>query len=251
MDLLDVDLGPGVTALVTTRAGGVSGSPWDSLDLGLHVGDEPAHVRTNRDRVAAAVGRPVAYLDQVHGADVHVVSGPAEAGAAAVARADAAVTAEPGVALAVMVADCVPVLLADGEAGVVAVAHAGRLGVQRGVVPAVLEAMVRLGARADRVRAVLGPSICGRCYEVGAHVQAEVVAVVPQAGATTAWGTPSVDLVAGVLAQLGAVGVRSAAALGVCTREDPRFYSHRRDGVTGRFAGVVALGGRDTPRPPS
>ncbi len=96
-----------------------------------------------------------------------------------------------------------------------------------------------LGADGLRVRAVVGPAICGRCYEVPHALRAEVGAVVPEAAATTSWGTPSLDLPAGVLAQLEAAGV-AARALPVCTREDPRLFSHRRDGLTGRFAGVIA-----------
>lgn len=251
MHLLDVDLGPGVTATVTTRADGVSMGVFAGLNLGLHVGDDPGHVRANRAVVSRALGRPVAYLSQVHGAVVHRVTAAPDAAEATVAEADALVTDVPGLALAVMVADCVPVLLADREAGVVAGVHAGRLGLQRGVVPAAVDAMVVLGARPERVRAFVGPSICGACYEVGAAVQEEVAAVVPEARATTAWGTPSLDLAAGVRAQLTSAGVGEVALAGACTREDSRFFSYRRDGVTGRFAALVALDERDTPRRPS
>lgn len=249
MAWLTADLGPGVTATVTTRADGVSEPPYESLDLAYHVGDRPAHVRANRARVSAALGVPVVYVDQVHGREVVEVRGPSGTGPPA--RGDALVTDRPGIALAVLVADCLPVLLADAEAGVVGAAHAGRRGLTLGVVPATVAAMTGLGARPRRIRAFLGPAICGACYEVGADVRAEVAALVPQAASTTAWGTPAVDLAAGVRGQLLEAGVEEWAESGLCTRQDPRFFSYRRDGVTGRCAGVVALADRDTPTPRS
>jgi YfiH family protein len=246
--ILHVDLGPGVTAAVTTRAGGVSGGPYASLNLGPHVGDRPAAVRANREAVAARLGLPVVYVNQVHGADVATVTGAEREG---LADADALVTAVPGVALAVMVADCLPILLADAVAGVVAAVHAGRRGLAVGVVPAALEAMLRLGAGPSDVRAYLGPAICGACYEVGEALRDEAAAAVPEAAGTTSWGTPSIDLAAGARAQLLAAGVGRVDVAGQCTREDDRFFSYRRDGATGRFAGVVALRPGDTPHPPS
>lgn len=250
----DVDLGPGVRAGVTTRAGGVSEEPYASLDLAFHVGDAPAAVSTNRERVAARLGLPVVYAHQVHGTHVVVVGaegGPRADGGAAgtVGDADGLVTAQPRLGLAVMVADCLPVLLADPERGVVGAAHAGRRGLVDGVVPAVVDAMTRLGARAERMRCFLGPAICAGCYEVGAEVRDEVAESVPAAAATTRWGTPAVDLVAGVTAQLAAAGLADATSSGVCTAEDLRFYSYRRDGRTGRFVGVIAMDGGDTPSP--
>ncbi len=249
MPWLSADLGPGVTAVVTTRADGVSVAPYASLNLGYHVGDDAAAVRTNRERVAAVLGVPVAYADQVHGATVAVVDRPPDG--PSVGTADALVTSRPGLALAIMVADCVPVLVADAQAGVVAAVHVGRRGLLAGVVAAAMDAMTGLGAHAERTRAFLGPAICGSCYEVGVDDRAEVATVVPTAAATTAWGTASVDLEAGVLAQLAALSVRSVVRSGVCTREDGLLFSYRRDGATGRFAGVVVLDDRDTPHPPS
>ncbi len=252
MIVLDADLGPGVTALVTTRAGGLSRGSYASLDLGLHVGDDPTHVAVNRDRVARRLGAPVTYLNQVHGAHVVVVdAAPAAPGTVSDAvDGDALVSTLPGVGLAVMVADCLPILLADAGAGVVGAAHAGRRGLALGVVPATVEAMRALGARPEAIHAYVGPAICGSCYEVGEVVQAEVVAVVPESISTTSRGTAGLDLAAGAVAQLAQAGVRSVELAGVCTLEDERFFSYRRDGVTGRFAGVVVLRGRDTPHPP-
>jgi YfiH family protein len=247
VSILPVDLGPGVTAAVTTRADGVSEGPYAGLNLGLHVGDRPAAVRANRSHVASLVGVPVVYVTQVHGAAVAVVTAAGED----LGDADALVTAVPGVGLAVMVADCLPVLLADVRAGVVGAVHAGRRGLVEGVVPAAVAAMRGLGAAPADVRAYLGPAICGACYEVGEAVRAEAASAVPAVAAATSWGTPSLDLAAGVRAQLATAGVARVEEAALCTREDARFFSYRRDGVTGRFVGVVALHGGDTPRPPS
>jgi YfiH family protein len=143
-----------------------------------------------------------------------------------------------------MVADCVPVLLADAAAGVVAAAHAGRKGVELGVVGAALAVMQDCGARPDRIRAWLGPSIGGCCYEVPVQMQREVAAVAPGAVAGTAQtraGTPSLDLRGGLAAQLAELGVTDVGLTGGCTRDDTDFFSYRRDQVTGRFAGLVWL----------
>lgn len=234
-----VDLGPGVRAGFTTRAGGTSPAPWDSLDLGLHVGDDPERVRANRRLVEAGLGAPVAFSTQVHGTRVLGVTTHAVPGADSVGEADALV-AGPGVGLAVLVADCVPVLLADAQAGLVATAHAGRAGVRDGVVAAAVAALVDRGAHVAEVRAAVGPCVCGACYEVPDALRAEVSAVVPSTWATTRTGTPALDLRAGVHAQLAAAGVTHVVDVAACTMEDDRFYSHRRDhGTTGRFAGVV------------
>ncbi len=239
--LLEVDLGRGVRAGFTTRAGGISPEPWASLDLGLGVGDDPARVRANRAAVSAALGAPVHFVTQVHGRDVLVVDDGAPGVSDALGEADALV-ATSGHALGVLVADCVPVLLADPERGLVACAHAGRRGVEQDVVGAAVDALVGLGARREALRAVVGPSVCGSCYEVPEGMRAGVAARVPETWAQTRAGTPALDLPAGVAAQLAAAGVRQVEVLGVCTLEDERFFSHRRDGreaPTGRFAGVV------------
>ncbi len=218
--------------LVTDRAGGVSEGVWAGLNLGLHVDDDPAAVAENRRRLEAEVGRPLVYMAQCHGADVAVV----EAVPEDPPRCDALVTTAPDLALAVLVADCVPVLLASPQ-GVVAAVHAGRPGMVAGVVPAAVEAMRGLGAR--EVDAVVGPSVCGRCYEVPAEMRDTAASVEP-VSATVSWtGTPAIDVAAGVVAQLRARDV-SVRWLPGCTRESPQLYSYRRDGTTGRFAGVVA-----------
>jgi YfiH family protein len=181
-----------------------------------------------------APGATVADMHQVHGSTVVVVEERRTAGRP---DADALVTSEPDTVLVVRVADCVPVLLADPDAGVVAVVHAGRSGLVAGVAAAAVRRMRDLGA--GSVAAWLGPRVCGACYEVPGSMQADVVALVPEALATTSWGTPSLDIGAGVRAQLEAAGV-TVHDVGTCTRESADLYSHRRDGVgAGRFAGLV------------
>ncbi|WP_409483269.1 peptidoglycan editing factor PgeF [Arsenicicoccus dermatophilus] len=228
----------------TAALGGVSEGPYAApaggagLNLGSHVGDDPDRVAANRVRVAEALGLPVdrlVLLDQVHGADVVRVDGPCRGPAGS---ADGLVTTTPGLGLVVLVADCTPVLLADPSAGVVGAAHAGRPGMLAGVVPATVEAMRELGAR--EITAHVGPSVCGRCYEVPLPMQQDAIARVPESGARTWTGTPAIDVAAGVVAQLAALDVAVTWVPG-CTREDDRFYSYRRSGTTGRLGGVVLL----------
>lgn len=241
--MLEVDLGPGIRAFFTTRHGGWSGGPWACLNLGLAVGDDEATVMANRALVDDAAGGPVVFATQVHGPDVAVLPmhPPAPPGPARPPEVDALVTTQAGVPLGVYVADCVPVLLADPHAGVVAVAHAGRPGVEQGVVRAAVAAMLDAGARAVDVRAVVGPAVCGACYEVPADLRTRVGDRVPAALSWTSWGTPALDLPAAVAAQLAEAGVSLVTRLDRCTRTDTTFFSHRRaDGrPTGRFAGVV------------
>jgi len=152
---------------------------------------------------------------------------------------DALVTSEPGITLSVRAADCVPVLFADPDAGVVAACHCGRPGVVIGVVPATVAALRELGA--TRITAWLGPHVCGRCYEVPQEMQDAVAAVEPATRATTSWGTPSVDIGAGVRAQLAREGVE-VVDLSRCTVESRDLFSYRREGArSGRQAGLVRI----------
>ncbi|MFD5252250.1 peptidoglycan editing factor PgeF [Streptomyces bobili] len=227
----------------TDRWGGVSAAPYEELNLGGAVGDDPGAVRTNRESAARSLGLEagrVVWMNQVHGAGVTVVDGPW--GERPVPEADAIVTTERGLALAVLTADCTPVLLADPVAGVVAAAHAGRPGMVAGIVPAAVRAMVGLGAEPSRIVARTGPAVCGRCYEVPETMRAEVAAVEPAAHAETSWGTPAVDVTAGVHAQLDRLGVHDREQSPVCTRESKDHFSYRRDRTTGRLAGYVWLG---------
>jgi YfiH family protein len=227
--------------VVTDRRGGRSASPYDSFNLGDHVGDDPAAVAGNRDRLARELGvapASLVWMTQVHGTGVAVIE---DAEENPVADVDALVTATPGLVLCVLVADCVPVLLADPVAGVVAAVHAGREGVRRGVVTATLAAMTRLGSRPGDAEALLGPAVCGADYEVPAAMQAEVARVAPASAVRTRSGTPGLDLRAGLAEVLRGAGVRQVVHDPRCTVEDRRLFSHRRDGVTGRQAGVVWL----------
>lgn len=243
MFVLDQQVGDARVAF-TDRHGGVSAGPWASLDLGVGGGDHPDRVRTNVARVAEALGSSpdrFVMMRQVHGAEVRLVGAvPAESPCC-----DALLTRTPGLVLVVRAADCLPVLLADSRTGVIGVAHAGRRGLAAGVVPRLVAKARELGAGGE-LRAWLGPRVCGGCYEVPATMRAEVTAVEPAAWATTRRGTPSLDIAAGVVAQLQRLQVRVvdvAALLGVaaaCTVESPDLYSYRRQGVrSGRLAGLV------------
>lgn len=227
------------TLAVTGRAGGSSGEPWRGLNLGDHVGDDPVVVSTNRARLADHIGvepERLVFARQVHGSRVVAVQAPWPGDPP---EADALVTRTPGLAVGVLVADCVPVLLHAPAEGVVGVAHAGRRGMLGGVVPAAVAAMRELGA--TEVRAVVGPSICPRCYEVPAELRHEVAAAIPVAASVSRLGRPSVDVAAGVLEQASAV-CQDVAQLPGCPAEDDDLFSYRRDGVTGRFAGLAWVG---------
>ena len=235
---------PVIRRVVTTRAGGASAPPYDTFNLGRSVGDDPAAVRANQSRLADQIGLPperLVWMRMVHGAGVTVVDAPQ---AEPVPGTDGLVTAQPDLALVVDVADCVPVLLADDHAGVVGAVHAGRPGAAAGVVPAAVAAMVRLGARVDRIDALLGPAICGACYEVPPAMQADVESALPGSACRTRQGTAGLDLRAGISRQLADAGVPTIAVDPACTYEDPRFYSYRAERVTGRFAGLVWITSR-------
>jgi polyphenol oxidase len=222
----------GVVRAVTDRSDGVSRGRYSGLNLGAHVDDAPDAVTANRRLLTERLGRPVVYMDQCHGAEVAVVDGVPDVPPSC----DGLVTRSTEVALAVLVADCVPVLLAAPGEGVVAVAHAGRSGMTAGVVAAAVDAMRDLGAR--EIVARVGPSVCPRCYPVPLDLREQVATVEP-VSRSVAWdGRPSVDVAAGVLAQLARLGV-AARQLPGCTVESPGLYSYRRDGRTGRFAGLV------------
>ncbi|MCH5675468.1 peptidoglycan editing factor PgeF [Streptomyces gilvus] len=238
----DTSTAGGAHFAFTSRWGGVSAVPYEELNLGGAVGDDPDAVRANRELAAKSLGLDparVVWMNQVHGNDVAVVDGPW--GERPVPEVDAVVTARRGLALAVLTADCTPVLLADPVAGIVAAAHAGRPGMVAGVVPAALRAMTELGADPARIVARTGPAVCGRCYEVPEAMRADVTAVEPAAYAETSWGTPAVDVTAGVHAQLERLGVRDLERSPVCTRESGDHFSYRRDRTTGRLAGYVWL----------
>jgi hypothetical protein len=224
------------------RHGGVSAAPYGSLNLGDHVGEAPQVVAENRRLAAKQLGvepERVVYLRQVHGADVVVAREPWPDSAAP--EADASVTDRPDLVLAVLIADCTPVLLADPVAGVVGAAHAGRPGMAAGVVPATIAAMRELGADPARMIAYTGPAVCAACYEVPEQMRADVAEREPASWATTRQGTPAVDVPGGVWAQLRRAGITEGYRSEICAMESPDHYSYRREGVTGRFAGFVWL----------
>jgi YfiH family protein len=228
-----------VRRVTTTRSGGVSSAPFDTFNLGDHVGDDPVAVAENRARLAAAIGLGadrVVWMNQVHGDRVEVVDEPRDS---AVGDTDALVTVTPRLALAVITADCVPVLLADASAGVVAAVHAGRVGAQRGVVARTVEEMIGQGARAGDISALLGPAVSGGNYEVPAAMADEVEAALPGSRTTTVSGTPGLDLRSGIARQLADLGVTSIDTDPRCTVADPTLFSHRRDAPTGRFASLI------------
>lgn len=230
-------LGP-VDLAFTDRHGGVSAFPYAGLNLARDGADDAVARAENHRRLLAdfAADDGVADLDQVHGADVVTVGA---SGFASTPQADGVVTAEPGITLMVRAADCVPVLFADPEAGLIGAAHSGRPGLVAGVVPATVRRLRESGA--ETLTAWIGPYVCGACYEVPAALQAAVVDLVPQSLATTSWGTPALDIGAGVRAQLEADGVR-VVDLSKCTRESPDLFSYRRDGAeAGRHAGLIRM----------
>lgn len=228
-----------IRRVLSTRSGGASSPPYGTFNLGEHVGDAPEAVERNRRRLAEAIEVPMQHLvwmEQVHGRGVRVVNEPP---GDAVPMADAVVTATAGLALNVLTADCVPVLLWDSEAGVIGAAHAGRQGVRLGIVDATIEAMAGLGAEPERIEALLGPAICGACYEVPPAMQADVEAVAPGSAVLTRVGSTGLDLHAGLAGQLAAAGVGNVQRDRRCTAEDQTLYSYRRDKQTGRQTAVI------------
>jgi YfiH family protein len=239
-----VDLGPGVIAGFTSRSGGVSADPYGELNLAEHVGDDPEAVRRNRDRLAADVGDEVVFMRQVHGRRIRMIfSGqPAVSDSPDGPGHDSLIIGERGAsAVAVLVADCVPVLLADPEAGVAAAVHAGRQGLLGGVLQDTVRLLTAGGNPPERLRAVLGPAAGPCCYEVPAAMREDAAARLPAVRASTRAGTPSIDLRAGCEQALRAEGVVQVSTVGGCTIEDPARYSYRRAATTGRFAGVIRL----------
>lgn len=232
---------PGVQAVCTTRDGGVSQGRYRSLNLGDHVGDEPAHVAANRAQVRAAIGAQAVFLQQVHGTDVLALQADTPDGAVA----DACTTAHTGLACTMMVADCLPVLFTDPQGRRVAAAHAG----WRGLAAGVLERTV--ACFEERPMAWLGPCIGPRAFEVGDEVKAAFEAQSVEASRcfrpTGAPGKWRADLPALARQRLQAAGVTGLygndGSDAWCTVRNPlRFFSHRRDGVSGRFAACIWRG---------
>jgi hypothetical protein len=246
-----------VDVIVTTRHGGVSEGPYATLNLGLHVGDDPASVQENRRRAAAAVGAgldDLVFCEQVHGCRVATVTGVdrgrgARSCADAIEGTDAVVTTEPGVGLVMMAADCTPIVLYDPAAGVLGCVHSGWRGTTTRVVDAALEAMVTLGAQPGRTIAAVGPAVAAEGYQVGPEVADAAMAAFGDVDGLVApdgTGRFTFDLWAANLRILAEAGVapgrthRSALATG-----GPQFYSDRAVRPCGRVAAVARL------RPPA
>ncbi|MSO16494.1 MAG: peptidoglycan editing factor PgeF [Candidatus Planktophila sp.] len=215
----------------TNRTGGASTGAFASANLGFHVGDNPEQVAQNRAQLFEEFG-PVAFMTQVHGDRVVVVEDLSDVNP----TADALVTGILGITLAVQVADCIPLLLISSQS--VAAVHVGRKGLVNGVTLRALEVMRDMGAR--DIRAVVGPAICGVCYEVSAEIFTEVTAFHPAAASKSARGNRALDLPSALVKVLEGQNI-TVEIVGGCTVENSELFSYRRDGLTGRQAGLVWL----------
>lgn len=229
---------PGVKALVTTRAGGISAEPYASFNVGFSTGDDPHAVEANRARLRTLVPAEPKWLKQVHGA--HVLNAESVYGRP---EADAALARTPGTVCAIQVADCLPVLFTERTGSVVAAAHAGWRGLAAGVIDNTVGAMVGAGIRAREIIAYLGPGIGPAAFEVGDEVRAAYVSRDPGAAdafrphGSGKWLANLPSLARRALERCGVAGIYGGA---VCTYSNPqRFYSYRRDKVTGRMAALI------------
>ncbi|MCH9815404.1 MAG: peptidoglycan editing factor PgeF [Actinomycetia bacterium] len=224
----------------TDRLGGFSQGAYASLNLADHVGDSSTSVAANRMSLAGYAGLApdaLAVMQAAHGKKNAVVTQPG-----LVADVDALITAESGLGLVALAADCVPLALLDAQAGVVAAIHSGWRGVAANVVQETVGEMITMGANPERMLVGVGPAICPTCYEVSPQVQEQVMATTPAARGQTAQGTTAIDLHGAVTAQLQACGVQDIRCDSRCTYEaEESLFSYRRDGVTGRQGVVVWL----------
>jgi len=223
--------------IFTNRFGGSSSGRYDSLNLATHVGDNPANVRKNREILAKKISitqNKLFFMNQVHGNSVSVIDH--ESSSDFTPTADALVTTLRGVALVVLVADCVPVLLASPTA--IAAIHIGRAGLLSGVLEETLKVMHALGSRSGDIKADIGPAICGGCYEVSPQMYQDVVSIKP--ATSTNEKVHCLDLIAGVRSDLKKAGISESDQDMQCTAHQSEYFSYRRDGVTGRQAGVIS-----------
>lgn len=215
----------------TNRHGGFSHGDFSSWNLASHVGDDPADVERNREKLRERVG-DFAVMSQVHGDTVLMIDQiPAQ-----VQVADALITANSEIALVVLVADCIPLLLRSEK--LVAAVHVGRAGLLNSIAVKTVAMMSALGA--TQIMGSIGPAICGKCYEVPQELHDEVIAMHPLARSTTRSGTPALDLPKALIAALAEVDVPVGVSAG-CTLEDQNSFSYRRNQITGRQAGVIKL----------
>lgn len=234
-----------VHGFCTTRHHGVSDKPFESLNLGDHVGDDPAHVQANRQRLAQWLPTAPVWVEQVHGTEVLVADGP---GALGRAQADAMVTTTPGQVLGILTADCMPVVLANDAGKVLGLAHAGWRGLAHGVLQQTLKTMQDQSVEFGVWRAWIGPCISAQAFEVGDEVRQAFMELDPELAGCFArdaaphkWLCDMPSIAKSIL--LGA-GAASVTWCGHCTVTDPAnlFFSYRRDGRTGRMATVAWLG---------
>ena len=215
----------------TTPIAGHSTAPFGGLNLATHVNDISEDVLKNRAQLESYIGLPIQFLDQVHGnqvAPIEKISEPP--------IADAAFTRVKGIALAVMVADCVPILFTSNQ--VVGVAHVGRRGLVNGVIAQVAAALKNISP--TNLAAYIGPHICPSCYEISPDLANEISQNFPEVIAQSRWGTPSIDMRSSIIRQLQIEEIETND-LSHCTYEDENLFSYRRDKKTGRNAGIVWL----------
>lgn len=233
---------PGVRCFCTTRAGGAGSAPYDTLNLGMKAGDDPATVDENRRRLRAAVPSDPFWLAQVHGSRVLDADAPGDD-----RQADASVTATPGTVLAILTADCLPVVITDADARVLGAAHAGWRGLAGGVLENTLRALCDRHPRARGWRAWIAPGIGPAAFEVGSDVReafapdgaAALAAFARRAGVPGKW---MADLPRLAELRLRRAGVEQVIQSGLCTASHPElFFSYRRDGRTGRMATLAWL----------
>ena len=226
-------------SLFTSRNGGVSVGPYESFNLALHVGDDATAVKKNRELLAQQWGyspNSFHYMNQVHGADISIIdenSSPEE-----VPTVDALFTMVTGKVLVTLIADCIPLLLRSERA--VAAVHVGRQGLVRGVFESALEVFKFHGIAPQEIQAELGPSICGQCYEVDEKMFKDVQQKIPSTATKIRPQSTCLNIESGLISKLDEAGVRWKSS-GLCTMHDPGFFSYRRDGITGRQAGVIVL----------
>jgi YfiH family protein len=216
----------------TDSTGGKSAGAFHSRNLALHVGDDPDTVALNRLELSNEIDRPIQFMDQIHGNNIEIISEVNQSSP----TADAIITTNPAIALAVMVADCIPLLLSNEKS--VAAVHVGRKGLVNEVTEKTIAAMSSIDS--SPITAIIGPSICGRCYEVSEDVFTEVTTAFPHSRSKTPSGGFALNLASALISDLEKAGI-TVLDHSRCTVEEPSLYSYRRDGVTGRQVGLIWL----------
>lgn len=224
----------------TSRYGGVSSAPYDSLNPAFHVGDNPSVVQANRNLLDAELGTQSSWMNQVHSSHLALARPGAIFDNTDGLIIDLERIEEDKAAACVMVADCIPLVLISIDKPRAAVVHVGRAGFMLNIAG---KAVAELDSE---LIAVLGPSICGSCYEVSEEMRDQAAAIVSEAASETSWGSPAIDIRAGLLRQLQDAGVKDIQRLDRCTYEDDNYFSYRRachqgEGRTGRFIGVALV----------